>query len=117
MAHRRLARTHIIPAYVNSSMVHACHDVTGNTCGCGAAAAAYTITVCCKQMPSQAHRRVCLLLPHPQVDRTGYNSLASLMPSATRTADMVAGAPGTWLISCAVHDHYNAGMMAQFDVV
>ncbi|GFR45215.1 hypothetical protein Agub_g6610 [Astrephomene gubernaculifera] len=51
-----------------------------------------------------------------QVDRTGFSTLASLMPSISRAADMRAGDPGTWLLYCDIHDHFLSGMVAQFVV-
>ncbi|KAG2498784.1 hypothetical protein HYH03_003523 [Edaphochlamys debaryana] len=50
------------------------------------------------------------------VDRSGYNSLASLMPSVARNADMIASDVGTWLLYCDVHAHFDFGMMAQFTI-
>ncbi|GIL48450.1 hypothetical protein Vafri_4968 [Volvox africanus] len=52
-----------------------------------------------------------------QVDIRGFSTLASLMPSIARAADMRAVVKDTWLISCDVHDHYVAGMLAKFTVV
>ncbi|GLI69350.1 hypothetical protein VaNZ11_013933 [Volvox africanus] len=52
-----------------------------------------------------------------KVDIRGFSTLASLMPSIARAADMRAVVKDTWLISCDVHDHYAAGMLAKFTVV
>eukprot|EP00198_Chlamydomonas_reinhardtii_P003700 XP_001693036.1 multicopper oxidase [Chlamydomonas reinhardtii] len=52
-----------------------------------------------------------------QVDRSGWSTLASLMPATVRTADMRAGTAGNWLMFCDVHHDYMAGMMAEFTVL
>ena len=39
-----------------------------------------------------------------------------LLPGMTRTVDMVADNPGTWMLQCDVHDHETAGMKALFNV-
>ncbi|KAG2501398.1 hypothetical protein HYH03_001185 [Edaphochlamys debaryana] len=51
------------------------------------------------------------------VDRMGWGTLPSLMPATARVADMLAGPVGTWLLYCDVHADYEAGMIAQFDVL
>ncbi|EFJ43937.1 hypothetical protein VOLCADRAFT_95860 [Volvox carteri f. nagariensis] len=48
-----------------------------------------------------------------KVDMAGFSTLASLMPSVARVADMLAVAKGTWLLSCAVEDYY---LLAEFTV-
>jgi len=40
----------------------------------------------------------------------------SLLPSVTRTADMHATNPGTWLFKCNIGDHVTAGMMSLYEV-
>lgn len=37
-----------------------------------------------------------------------------LLPGSTRTVDMIADNPGTWLFHCHVSDHMESGMMASF---
>lgn len=49
-------------------------------------------------------------------DRRGLYTNPSLMPSIARVMDMTPGQPGTWPFYCSVHDHYEAGMMAQLKI-
>lgn len=40
--------------------------------------------------------------------------VVELLPGATKTVDMIADNPGTWLFHCHVSDHMEAGMMAVY---
>lgn len=39
-----------------------------------------------------------------------------LLPGSMATADMVADAPGTWLLHCHVADHIDAGMLVKYTI-
>jgi len=41
----------------------------------------------------------------------------SMLPAGMETADMVADAPGLWMLHCQVDDHMQAGMYAQYEVL
>ena len=41
----------------------------------------------------------------------------SMLPAGMETADMVADAPGQWILHCQVDDHQQAGMMTRYEVL
>jgi FtsP/CotA-like multicopper oxidase with cupredoxin domain len=41
----------------------------------------------------------------------------SMVPAGMETADMVAEAPGRWILHCQVDDHHQAGMLARYEVL
>ncbi|KAL6754045.1 ferroxidase-like protein [Haematococcus lacustris] len=47
---------------------------------------------------------------------TGPVQASALMPALTRVVDMTPVSPGTWTIMCDIHDHTEAGMIAQLVV-
>ncbi|XP_041038821.1 ceruloplasmin [Carcharodon carcharias] len=51
------------------------------------------------------------------IDRHHHVDTISLFPATFVTAEMVPKNPGTWLLSCQVNDHVEAGMQALFKVV
>ncbi|XP_048460742.1 ceruloplasmin [Rhincodon typus] len=51
------------------------------------------------------------------IDRHQHVDTISLFPATFVTVAMVPKNPGTWLLSCQVNDHIEAGMQALFEVV
>ena len=41
----------------------------------------------------------------------------SMVPAGMETADMVAEAPGQWILHCQVDDHHQAGMLTRYEVL
>lgn len=41
----------------------------------------------------------------------------SMLPAGMETADMVADAPGQWILHCQVDDHHQAGMLTRYEVL
>jgi len=42
--------------------------------------------------------------------------VAEVLPAATKTFDLIADNPGTWMFHCHVNDHLEAGMMTVFTI-
>jgi hephaestin len=47
----------------------------------------------------------------------GRTDVFSMLPAGMETADMVADAPGQWILHCQVDDHHQAGMLTRYEVL
>jgi manganese oxidase len=56
---------------------------------------------------------------HGEVLTNGHDTfdVTEIFPATTKTADMIADNPGTWMFQCHVSDHMEGGMMAFYTIV